>query len=334
MVCGVPTVSCFERSCQACKNTDHVREIFEKIFEEIDMDEITYKVWAKVDRCTMLQTSNEPDEFLDTLFIKLEELLLHDFISTKQSNFFGNLKNQLLEGELLVLLDFAENYAFVIQDAVQAFHWNNNQATLLPVMVYYKENNQLKHCCFTYVSECLKHDSISVYMYQRHLVDILKQKFNVINKIYYMSDGAPQQFKNKKAFSNLANHFDDFGIPAEWHFFATSHGKGPCDGIAGSVKRLAFRASLQRRSENPILKPVDLYDWAITAIKNITFYYFEENVYEETESFLKERFSKSITIKGTLGYHAFIPILDDSMYINVKTYSDSTSSKKVNISKE
>ena len=29
-------------------------------------------------------------------------------------------------------------------------------------------------------------------------------------------------------------------------FLATSHGKGPCDGIGGTVKRLATKASLQR----------------------------------------------------------------------------------------
>ena len=44
-------------------------------------------------------------------------------------------------------------------------------------------------------------------------------------------------------------------MPAERHLFATSHGKGPCDGIGGTVKRLATRASLQR----PHLKKG--YDW-------------------------------------------------------------------------
>ena len=30
----------------------------------------------------------------------------------------------------------------------------------------------------------------------------------------------------------------DFGMPAEWHFFATSDGKGPCDGVGGTVSSL------------------------------------------------------------------------------------------------
>ena len=47
---------------------------------------------------------------------------------------------------------------------------------------------------------------------------------------------------------NLLNHKKDFGIEAEWHFFAISHGKGACDGIGGCIKRNAYRASLQNRN--------------------------------------------------------------------------------------
>lgn len=39
-------------------------------------------------------------------------------------------------------------------------------------------------------------------------------------------------------------HEDEFVITAEWHFPATSHGKGACDGEGGNIKRLPARASL------------------------------------------------------------------------------------------
>ena len=65
----------------------------------------------------------------------------------------------------------------------------------------------------------------------------------------YFSDGCAGQYKNCKNFVNLCLHEQDFDITAEWHFFATSHGKGPCDGLGGTVKRLAARASLQRCSD-------------------------------------------------------------------------------------
>ena len=38
------------------------------------------------------------------------------------------------------LLYFAENYSFIVQDAVQGHHWNNSQATLHPFAVYFKKD--------------------------------------------------------------------------------------------------------------------------------------------------------------------------------------------------
>lgn len=82
------------------------------------------------------------------------------------------------------------------------------------------------------------------------MIDLLKIKFGrqKVRKIYYFSDGAGSQYKNKFNFINLLNHEKDFSIKAEWHFFATAHGEGACDGIGGSVKRSARRASLQDKT--------------------------------------------------------------------------------------
>ena len=74
---------------------------------------------------------------------------------------------------------------------------------------------------------------------RKKLISLLKEKFPEVVKCYYFSDGAAGQYKNKKNFVNLANHEKDFGVLAEWYFFATNHGKGPCDGVGGTIKRLA-----------------------------------------------------------------------------------------------
>jgi hypothetical protein len=43
-------------------------------------------------------------------------------------------KPSLQDREVIVLGDFLENYAFIIQDAAQGFHWNNQQATILAIL--------------------------------------------------------------------------------------------------------------------------------------------------------------------------------------------------------
>jgi len=69
-------------------------------------------------------------------------------------------------------------------------------------------------------------------------------------------------------------------MQVEWHFFATSHGKGLCDEVGGTVKRLATKASLQKAHFDQIQTPLQLYEWAttnITAIKCIYEVYMKSN---------------------------------------------------------
>ena len=54
-------------------------------------------------------------------------------------------------------------------------------------------------------------------------------------------------FAGSGSFINLHYHHKDFGVDAEWHCSATSHGKGACDGVGGTAKRLVAWASLQNQ---------------------------------------------------------------------------------------
>ena len=99
---------------------------------------------------------------------------------------------------------------------------------------------------------------MAVHLYETRLLNFLKLTHQV-TKIFYFSDGCAGQYINCKNFLNLCHHKQDFEVDAKWHFFATSHSKGPCNGIGRTVKRLAARASLQRtEGAEPILDPLAL----------------------------------------------------------------------------
>ncbi|ESN90105.1 hypothetical protein HELRODRAFT_182799 [Helobdella robusta] len=68
----------------------------------------------------------------------------------------------------------------------------------------------------------------------------------------------------------------DFGLKAEWHFFATFHGKSPCDGIGGTTKRLVARASLQASTKDQILNARDFYTYADAKINGIKFFWVDK----------------------------------------------------------
>ena len=149
-------------------------------------------------------------------------LKLHDFVAKQQAMFLKKTKANLLPRTVVVLGDFTENYSFVIQDAVQGYHWTNSQATIHPFVAYYKSYTdvpKIEHINFVVISDTLTYDTAAVYLFQKHLIEFLCEQNILVSKVMYFSDKAASQYKNKKNFLNSVNHNDDFEMPAEWHFF-------------------------------------------------------------------------------------------------------------------
>ena len=74
---------------------------------------------------------------------KFDLLRRHHFITNAQSAFFQSTKETLPSDTVIILLDSTKNYNFLVQDAVQGYHWENSQATLHPFCCYYKEKRFL-----------------------------------------------------------------------------------------------------------------------------------------------------------------------------------------------
>ena len=333
VICNPSLPECYLHTCKHCPGIDALKESLLAVLDDNIIDSVTYKQWTTTDRSTLETTSKTSDEFVEAFCDKLEVLIPHSFIATQQASFCCDCKSTLKLGEVLVVADFSENYSFVLQDAAQGYHWNNAQATIHPFVIYYRHSGEECHLSYVVISDCLYHDTVAVYLFQKRLITFLKQALPFsLKKILYFSDGAASQYKNRKNFINLCNHEADFGIQAEWHFSATSHGKGACDGIGGTVKRLAARASLQRPYEQQIMTPPQLFEWASEKVPKTVFNYCSTQEYEEVKEFLKERFQNSRTIPGTRRLHSFVPLSRNTL--KVRVYSFSTTSKDVRVTKQ
>lgn len=253
-ICNPPMPLGYFGECKQCPGHSSVQTLIQQLLDDNMIDSVTFKQWVSVDRSTLETFTKTADAFVEYFCEKLLALVPHSFFATQQSSYFSECKANLKTGEVVVQADFSENYAFILQDAAQGFHWNNSQATVHPFVVYYTHSQVEHHISFVVISDCLQHDTIAVYLFQKKLIMFLKQTLPFpLKKIAYFSDGAASQYKNRKNFSNLCHHELDFGVKAEWHFSATSHGKGACDGLGGTVKRLAARASLQRPYQEQIM---------------------------------------------------------------------------------
>lgn len=315
--CDPPTEACHYRTCETCNDVvPGLKDFVLKTFEEEFINSIEYNQWVQVDRCKFEKFIKPADQFVEELFEQLEALSSHDYTAKQQSTFFKQTKASLKEGEILTVGDYAQNYAFVLQDSVQGFHWNNDQATVHPFACYVNRNGVAEPLSIVIISNDLDHHTKAVHHFQKALVDVLKTEVpGEIKKIIYMSDGCTAQYKNRFNAHNLCLHQKDFGIPAEWHFFETAHGKGPSDGLSGTVKRLASKASLQLPYDKQIRTPFELFSWAEKNISGMIFKYVDKNDVAVNEKTLRRRWKNTPALKNIRSLHALFPQNDGRILV-------------------
>ena len=82
-----------------------------------------------------------------------------------QSAYLRELKDSLRSHTAVILLDFDENYSFLVKDAVQGHYWGNSQASIHPFVIFYKQTGELKCHNIAVISDYFKHDTVTVHMF-------------------------------------------------------------------------------------------------------------------------------------------------------------------------
>ena len=106
MVCGVDHWDCMLHSCEECPGKDDLRTYLTNLLEQFDIEEISFNQWQKNDRqscLVQLEMSNE--QYLDTICNQFDKV---------SSFLFAFVKEHLTPNNALILLDFAENYNFLL----------------------------------------------------------------------------------------------------------------------------------------------------------------------------------------------------------------------------
>ena len=95
---------------------------------DIDNDdfEIDFKYWTTTDHTELISQKLPVGEFINLFCGKRDKITAHSFIARAQSQYLKQLKDNLKPNKAVVLLDFAENYQFQVQNEIQGYHWNKN----------------------------------------------------------------------------------------------------------------------------------------------------------------------------------------------------------------
>jgi hypothetical protein len=149
------------------------------IKSEIAMQEISEKVpsniqvgqWqpVKVDEngktksvMRIVEVTIEKEKFISKLESDTAEFKDHVFRVHKQYKQMRTLKENLSEHDMILHMDFAENYICKSIDEIQSAYWNKTGVTLHPVVVYFKREKQHQHKSFVFISDEQSHSSSTV----------------------------------------------------------------------------------------------------------------------------------------------------------------------------
>ena len=126
---------CMIHRCPDCPDSS---KLFEYLTEQIigydeedvaegdiiydNSEQMSFQQWVSTDRSELITQTLSQKEFIQTLAGKLSTLTAHSFISKEQARHLKDCKENLKDNECIILLGFAENFKFVIEDEVQSYH--------------------------------------------------------------------------------------------------------------------------------------------------------------------------------------------------------------------
>lgn len=226
------------------------------------------------------------------------------------------MKQDLKDKEILIHVDFSENYCLKYNQEIQSFHFGGSreQVSLHTGVLYYKDAGTLRNKSFCTISNCLQHDAGAIWA---HVSPILKMAQAMVpyETVHFLSDSPSSQYRNKNIFymiTKLKNVNPNI-CRVSWNYQESGHGKGAPDGIGAVIKRTAD--SFVRYGGD-----VGFFEdfWALVT-KNIPNVYFEM----VTERDIKEKiFPPNIPgFKGTMKVHQVIWTSDSNKTVALRRLS-------------
>ena len=116
LLCDKNKHDCLLRLCSKCKiiKDKLLKNLFDDVQDIESEKTISYHQWAQGDRAELKFHISTIYEFLEILLDKFDKLIPQYYISHQQSQYLKDRKKYMQNYTAIILLDFSENYTFVI----------------------------------------------------------------------------------------------------------------------------------------------------------------------------------------------------------------------------
>ena len=229
---------------------------------------------------------------------QLKVLKEHIYVTRVQNSAYNQHKNSLTNDELLVHVDFAENYRNDQQDEIQTTYFGHQSFSLFTSCCYYKdEENNLQPKSIVVVTENSDHNRVTSMSSLKAVVEIAESRTGKkYHRLIFWSGGMGSQFRSHFVFKILSG---TLFLEKEvlWFYNDRHHGKGPMDGVGGTLKNVIFRKV--KSGQTVVYTPEDFANVAMEFVPSITTIYLPK----EAEIEEPEDIDNAPLIKDTLQVH-------------------------------
>lgn len=257
IVCDINKEACMLRKCRLCSHKSPEINLF-------DGSETTaYKTWCvtkekrlikgqekEIRRTVKGQKIITKKELVESFLEDLKMFLEHQFNISHQYKQSTLMKNNLVDGEIFMQIDFSENYCCKYANEIQSVHFgaSRQQISLHTGVYYYRcpDTQKVNSRSFCTFSENLRHDASAICAHLQKMLDLIVSSCT-IQKLHILSDGPSAQYRNRYMFYLYTQYLAKrYSLKtATWNFCEAGHGKGPMDGVGAVIKRTADRIVAQ-----------------------------------------------------------------------------------------
>ena len=295
MCCDHKRKECMFKECSRCQ----LNKISDDLESELLESETFYDQWVSVKE-SRIGKNNNPIEVRVTKKVKtvctVKELISqansqlcnfmrHMYTADHQKDHISDVKKTLHSNEVVILMDFSENYVCKLNNEVQSAHFgaSKKQISLHTGVVYTRNPDagkgqsmagaSVKPICtsFCTVSESYRHDASAIWAHLQPVLKLIKEQLPHIDTFHFQSDGPTTQYRNKGNFFFMMYFANSFSMKEVTRNFSESgHGKSSVDGIGGSVKRKLMKEShmeLTLSTSSLFFKQSDMRAIKLTSLK-------------------------------------------------------------------
>ena len=164
----------------------------------------------------------------------------HIYVKRQQYACYNKLKEELGENEVLLHVDYSENYSNIQQGEMQCAYFGHDSFSIFTACCYLCKECDLINENISIISEASDHSRIAAFTCISKVFDFVQEKHNLPPEVtlHIWSDGCAGQSRSRYAFA-LVSQIDS-KVEVNWYYSERHHGKGSMGGIGETIKNKVY----------------------------------------------------------------------------------------------